>query len=213
MFKLFLSLTFAVGFASAATISTSVTCDGVTTVGTFSASCNSIGSFANADVTAPSFVDMFSGLFQLGVAATAIGDGPNESSSASANFSEDYVFTVSGGTGNGSFFPCFSGSGNSSASQSFAGVSFGFTDAPAGVTNCFGNQPSGTPKPFTFGVSQIVSVGMQGSAASGFFMFGEFGAFESFDQILFFRRIWKPTLECDLHARGGSRTCRVVVAV
>jgi len=107
MFKLFLSLTFAVGFASAATISTSVTCDGVTTVGTFSASCNSIGSFANADVTAPSFVDMFSGLFQLGVAATAIGDGPNESSSASANFSEDYVFTVSGGTGNGSFFPLF----------------------------------------------------------------------------------------------------------
>lgn len=50
MFKNVLSLTFAASLASAATISTSATCDGVTTVGTFSASCNDGHYMASADL-------------------------------------------------------------------------------------------------------------------------------------------------------------------
>jgi hypothetical protein len=48
MFKYLLSLTFAVGLASAATISTSATCDALTVVGIFSASCNHLTSQAQA---------------------------------------------------------------------------------------------------------------------------------------------------------------------
>jgi len=51
MSKLVLSLTFAVGVASAATISTSATCDGMTTVGTTLAMCNDGRSAASAQVS------------------------------------------------------------------------------------------------------------------------------------------------------------------
>jgi hypothetical protein len=76
MFKL--PLIFAVSFASAATISTSATCDGVTTVGTFSASCADGRSGANAVV-------QIDHPFDLGVLADTV---PNlaASSSASAGF-------------------------------------------------------------------------------------------------------------------------------
>ena len=62
MFKYALSLTFAIALASAATISTSVTCDGVTTVGTFSARCDVGLYMASAGLGAPSFVDTRIGL-------------------------------------------------------------------------------------------------------------------------------------------------------
>jgi hypothetical protein len=60
---------------------------------------------------------------------------------------DDYVFTVFGGTGDGSFFPCFSGSRNSMAGISFATIGFEVVDQPHGAFNCFGNQPRGAPQP------------------------------------------------------------------
>jgi hypothetical protein len=182
MFRYVLSLAFAVSLLSAATINTTVMCDGVTTVGTTLAMCNDpFRSGAYASLTAPPFGPGFQVSVDAGSAV-----GPN-SSSASANFMDDYVFTMVGGTGNGSYFPCFSGSGYSMAGGSFAGIGFEVIDQPQGAFNCFGNQPRGTPKPFTFGVPQIVDVEMNGSAASGLpGIFREFDASASFDGILFF---------------------------
>src|ERR1700720_3938233 len=105
MFKYLLSLTFAVSFATAATIITTATCDGVTTTGTTFAMCNiPFGAGAVASITAPSFEESPSLLetpFRVSVSAAGPG---NQSTSASANFFDDYVFTVFGGTGGGLFF-------------------------------------------------------------------------------------------------------------
>lgn len=90
MFKLFLSLTFAVSLASAATISTSATCDGVTTVGVFSASCDDGRVVASASLQS-------SGMPFISVSAGALGvPPPLASASAVANFFDDYVFNGDG---------------------------------------------------------------------------------------------------------------------
>ena len=183
MLRYVLSFTFAVGLASAATISTSATCDGVTTVGTTFAMCNlPFGAGAFASINAPSLLDNMS--FGFGVSVSAAGLG-NQSISASANFSDDYVFTVLGRTGGGLFFPCFSGVGQGSGGGSFAGVGLGFTDVRGvGTSNCGIQLRGGTPQPFTFGVPQIVLVGLQAFAGVG--PSGEFDANVSLDHILFF---------------------------
>jgi hypothetical protein len=186
LFKYVLSVSLAMSFASAATISTSATCDGVTTIGTTFAMCNiPFGAGAVASITAPSFEESPSSLetpFRLSVSAAGPG---NQSTSASANFSDDYVFTVLGGTGGGLFFPCFVGSGQGSGGGSFAGVVLGFTDVPGnGTTNCGIQLRGGTPQPFTFGVPQVVPVGLQAFAGVG--PSGEFDANVSLYQILFF---------------------------
>ena len=71
--------------------------------------------------------------------------------------------------------------------MSFAGIGFGIIDHPGGNDNCFPNgQPArGTPKPFTFGVPQIVHVEVEGSAFAGSFSFGA-GGLESLDGIRFY---------------------------
>jgi hypothetical protein len=147
MFKYVLSLTFAVCLASAATIGTTATCDGVATVGTFFASCNDGLYMAFASLTAPSFVDTQIGLSDFGVSVDVSGNLPGRGT-ATASFSDDYVFTMYGGTGNGSFCPGIltaHGSGGS-AGMFFAGIR---------TEDCF---ISGRV-PFTFGVPQIVSIG------------------------------------------------------
>jgi hypothetical protein len=110
MFKYVLSLIFAVGLATGATISTTATCDGVITVGTTSASCSTPDVFAQASVGRTSVSVLAEG--------TSPPFGPG---SASANFSADEVFTVNGGTGEGFFFPCFVGGGFAMVSMSFGG--------------------------------------------------------------------------------------------
>jgi hypothetical protein len=151
MVKYVLSLTFAVSLASAATISTSATCDGVTTVGMFFASCNDGRYMAYASLSAPSFVDTQIGLsdFSVSVDVNQVGLGPPGAGSATASFGDDYVFTMYGGTGNGSYCPGIltaHGSGGS-AGMFFAGIR---------TEDCF---ISGRV-PFTFGMPQIVSIGM-----------------------------------------------------
>jgi hypothetical protein len=157
VFRYILSLTFAAGFASAATISTSASCDGVTTVGTFGASCNDGLYMAFASIDAPSFVDTRIGQFPaFSVNVDVSGNLPG-SGVATASFSDDYVFTIFGGTGNGSFCPVINtnhGSG-ASAGMTFAGIR---------TEDCF--IPFIGRVPFTFGVPQIISIDM-GARASG----------------------------------------------
>lgn len=175
MFRYVLFLAFAVGFASAATIMTTATCGQVTTVGTFSASCN-VGAgavIADAFILAPSFIDSRTpGGFDFGVETSAGGIG---GASASAQFADDYIFTVFGGTGQEFFFPCFSGFGNGQGGGSFAGISFNGVSR-MGTFNCPPGSPPYSPavlkallpdsKPFTFGVPQIVHIELNALSTS-----------------------------------------------
>jgi hypothetical protein len=181
MFKYVLFLTFVVSLASAATISTSATCDGVTSFGTLSASCNDGHYMASANL-------VISGGLSVGVHVSPSTGFPPGTGSASANFSDDFVFTVNGGIGNGFFFPCFFGSSDAgtSVTMGLAGIGLGINDF-LNHSNCMGNQPvagSPAPKPFTFGVPQIVQVDMTGSGNLP--LTREADASESLDNILFF---------------------------
>jgi hypothetical protein len=191
MFKYVLSLTFAVGLASAATISTSAECDGGTTSGTFSANCNHLGFEAQASLEA-------SGTFSVFTEASLA--APNEPGDccavASANFSDDYYFTVFGGTGNGFFLPCFVGSSEgaaSSATMSFAGLAFDIT--PLGnPTNCvsFPFFPINLTKSFTFGVPQTVDITMLGGSNYSSIPPFSSSVSESLDHIMFYDSAGNP---------------------
>ena len=182
MFKYVLSLTFAVSSTSAATISASATCDGVTTVGTpsaftLSANCNDGRFSADAQLGAPSFVDSATGpdltAFNVLVAAGIFGFPPG-SGLADAVLDADYVFTVFGGTGDGSFFPCFHVRGIGLAAMAVDGIGAQVFDAPfIGADTCglYGqSNPFGSPIPFTFGVPQIVHIHMEGSTSGAEFV-------------------------------------------
>jgi hypothetical protein len=158
MFKCLLSLPLAVGLAPAAIVSTSVTCNDVTTIGTTSASCNDVGR-SNASASSPNPFP-FGGI--VGIVAQAVAESfppgsPPNSAEAHASFSEDYVFTVFGGTGGGFFRPCFSSHGTGATGPGVASFDgFGSpSDPPFSV--CVGpSGPFPSPGAFTFGVSQIV---------------------------------------------------------
>jgi hypothetical protein len=174
MFKYVLSLTFAVGFAAAATISTIATCDGVTTVGTDLAVCNDGRMEARAAVGAP-LIASRADSFGVSLHAGVVGLTGGGFASATANFSDDYVFTVSGGSGNGFFFPLFVLDHNGgTAGISFAGI--GGPPCLPDIVSC--------SKPFTFGVPQIVAIGMGGEAFGVSTRVGDADA--HLDQILFF---------------------------
>jgi hypothetical protein len=160
--KYLLFLTLVVSFARAAMISTSATCDGVATVGTFSANCNGgSGSSAGANVTSTG------PFFDVGAHAQSLFTG---SASATATFSDIYFFTVSGGTGKGSFYPCFVAGGNHAAMEDgfFDGISVSFDGSNA--SNCFGDGSGLFPfsKPLTFSVPQVVGLALTASAVAGF---------------------------------------------
>ena len=183
MFQYVLSITFAVGLATAATISTTATCDGVTTVGTSSAMCNDGSFFAAASVSA----------FMVNVQAGQVTGLPGSSTgSASASFSGNFMFTVTGGSGNGFFYPCFFGSSDtfgSSAEMSFAGIAFSLFPSESPSTNCADPRSLNFPsaKPFTFGVPQIVPIVNSGSAPGDPFHGTSAGeTFLPFSEISFF---------------------------
>ena len=186
MVRCVLCFTFAVSLASAATISTSATCDGVTTVGTTSASCG--------DSTAQALVQITGISFEVSVqAAIARSAVPPSSASSSASFSGNYVFTMFGGTGEGFFYPCFearspSHLGGVMGGGSFDGVGFSFLETPF-VTNCNGGPDNfQNSKPFTYGVPQIVPFSMDATAVinAPTFEFVDEQADESFIGFAFF---------------------------
>jgi len=82
---------------------------------------------------------------------------PFHAGSASASFLDDYVFTVFDGTGNGFFCAAIINGHSTGAS---AGISFGGALCPV--------SPPVASKPFTFGVPQIISIGMGGQASAIF---------------------------------------------
>jgi hypothetical protein len=203
MFRYVLSLTFAVGLSPAATMTARASCDGVTTVGTNSAFCDDGRFMARAGGGGPAFVDSRIapglGAFGVGVSASPSPSGfpPVGSSSAFVSFEDDYMFTVFGGTGAGSFFPCFGGISvaGSSVFMSLGGIGLGIVDIPSGLdTNCPGPGPFPGSKPFIFGVPEIVHISIMGSASTSFQ--SEVDAFESFDRdrgILFFDPAGNPS--------------------
>jgi hypothetical protein len=92
------------------------------------------------------------------------------SSFTSASASGDFLFTVFGGTGQASFYPCFVAGGNHTAEEDgfFDGISVSFYGSSG--SNCFGDGSGLFPssKPLTFGVSQIVPFQIAASAFAGF---------------------------------------------
>lgn len=163
MLKYVLPLTFAAAFATAATISTSATCDGVTTVGTSSAMCSDGRSFASAGISGSLQVLTFPSFFTVFVDAGPLNVLPGSAvASASASFSEEAVFTVSGGTGNGFFYPCVFATSHNGGSASIGFGTFSGPCLPPGST-FFGEQP------FIFGVPQIVQITAQGSVPGASF--------------------------------------------
>jgi hypothetical protein len=177
MFRYFLSFGFVVSFVSAATIQTEAVCDYQSSVGTLSASCNFLLAEAQAKLE-------ISGPFSV----FAEGGGSlNDFGIATANFSDDYIFTVNNGTGNGSFFPCFAGGGGGTAMMSFDGIAVdvSFRDLRSGSCT-FLPFSFAQSKPFIFGVPQIVHITMY-AYATQVDRFGDHGMVsESLDHILFF---------------------------
>lgn len=92
---------------------------------------------------------------------------------------------MNGGIGNGFFFPCFSGSSDAgtSVSMGLAGIGLSISDL-INISNCGPPPFSPAPKPFTFGVPQIVQVGMTGSGNLPLTREADAGV--GLDQILFF---------------------------
>jgi len=112
--------------------------------------------------------------FGVSVHAGVVGFPPGFAS-ATANFADDYVFTVSGGSGNGFFFPLFVLDHNGgTAGISFAGI--GGPPCLPDIVSC--------SKPFTFGVPQIVAISGAGQAFGVSTRVGDAAA--RLDQILFF---------------------------
>ena len=186
MFRYVLFLTFAVGLASAATFNATATCDGVTTTGTTSASCNDNGAMASASALG------ISAQAQAITGAVQPGSPPN-SAFASANFSDNYFFTVSGETGQGSFYPCFEGGGNGEATEQglFDGVTI--DGIPSGGSNCFGTAADLFPlsKPLTFGETQIIPIQVAASALAENSSFDGFASI-GLDTIVFFDASGNP---------------------
>lgn len=128
---------------------------------------------------------LVSGGLSVGVDVSPSTRFPPGTGSASANFFDDFVFTVNGGIGNGFFFPCFSGSSDAGTSVSIglAGIGLSISDL-INISNCGLPPFFPAPKPFTFGVPQIVQVGMTGSGNLP--LTREAGAAVGLDHILFF---------------------------
>ncbi len=188
MFRIFVFLTSTLGVASAAAFSAIATCNGVTTTGTTSASCNDNGAMASASALGISAqAQAITGAVQPG--------SPLNSAFASANFSDNYFFTVSGGTGQGSFYPCFEGGGNGTAREqgTFDGVSFEEDGSPGGGSNCFGTAADLFPlsKPLTFGATQVVPVQIAVSVMAGDPFF-DVSAGIGLDTIVFFDASGNP---------------------
>jgi hypothetical protein len=163
MRRLFLLLVACVpGFAD--TLSTSVTCNGVTYNGTASASCTDSDASASA-----SSGNQMVGVFVL--------TDPGGSSQASASLSGVYELTVFGGSGDGFAAPelsassGFDGAGADSQAQeslmNSSGAGCYATSLEGGMleTNC-----TSTSLPFVFGVPETLTLSMNASAFSlGFY--------------------------------------------
>jgi hypothetical protein len=168
MSKTLLSLFVAVCSLNAATIMTQATCPGIGVLsGTTSVQCPppyaaSAGIVANA-------------VYQdsVSISANSHGAAPHhgDGSFASATFIDDYVLTVTGGTGSGIFAPClFAGAvyigTQTMGSASFGSVSFsGYRVANCGFQGA--PQPPTMFLPFTFDIPQTFAISLYSSTDEG----------------------------------------------
>jgi hypothetical protein len=144
------------------TLSTSVTCDGVTYYGSGSTSCGDAGATASAD-SGDLFVDAFVSSLTGGY------------SSASASFSGEYVLTVMGGSGDGFADPLLSAGGDSFGAEDVASSSASLGGSSGGCQATGGPLPpysSSTCTPtslsFVFGIPQTLDISLSANATSGF---------------------------------------------
>ena len=150
---------------SAGTVGTAVNCGGPPIVGSYSAACGSFGTGTGAEAEAS-----LTGMFASAGASTG---NSWDGSSASANFSADYMLTVTGGSGYGFFEPLWSGSfeNDDGLGQSWGQVELGSclmisTDGPPFSIGCT-PTPMGPTNFFAFGVPEIVGYGASVTAYAG----------------------------------------------
>jgi hypothetical protein len=169
-----LAATLGTGCALAATIATQVNCNGLVRTGTTSASCSTDLASASATIGASPFYQDSVGFSIEALGGTENFPPPLTTFSASATFQDDYVLTVTGGSGSGSIWPCMFASWDNYRGSGNAGINFGGSavSAPGSSTSggTFGRceGPPNTPLiPFTFGVPQTITVSMSGFATVG----------------------------------------------
>jgi hypothetical protein len=157
MLRSLLFFTLTTGCIAAATITTQVNCNGVVS----NSSCSD---------------SYFSASVSIGAGFSISADALQESNpflfasvSATATFQDDYLFTVTGGSGSGMVEPCITASWDADRGGAGAGISFGSASLSGGGSqggfsqSCEGGSPISL-LPFTFGVPQMVSVFMSASA-------------------------------------------------
>jgi hypothetical protein len=159
---LFFTLT--TGCIAAATITTQVNCDGVV-YNALTCSDSQTGASVSIAVDAQ-YVDSIG----MGISADGFADPfppPFVGYSAEASFQDDYLFTVTGGSGSGMIRPCISAFSDNYRGLGDAGIGFGNAglEGPGGQANssdsCEGAYIDEIP--FTFGIPQVVTVDMSAS--------------------------------------------------
>jgi hypothetical protein len=150
MLKRLISLALALGCIKGATICTFASCRGFGSVsGTTSASCPG----ADAEIVAnPVYQDSVNIQANSGGSDIPHGD---QGTFASATFIDDYILTVTGGTGQGFFVPCLSTIGEGFADGT-ASASFGNFSIEPGSTNCDHGQRRKSENAFHFWCSPDV---------------------------------------------------------
>jgi hypothetical protein len=178
MFKIVFSLAVTVSCASAGLIaSAQASCDSMTNTGTTSASC--FYSF-NVDPVHSGFLTVSASGFifdqgNIGGSADARAFGDRGTGNAFVSLSEDFIFTVNGGSGDGFFVGCFSGFADPgfAGAQVSAGGSFGGSGGSSffGPLDTCGSQFNflRDREPFTFGVSQILTAALSAGVNQQFF--------------------------------------------
>lgn len=164
-----LFFTLSTGCIAAATITTHVECDGVV----YNAlSCSDSQTSASVSIGATAqYVDSVG----LNIAADGAAfpfPPPFVTFSATATFQDDYLFTVTGGSGSGMIEPCIAVFWDNDRGNGDAGISFGSTGfsteggtREGALASCDGF--SIPLLPFTFGVPQVVTVSMSATAQVG----------------------------------------------
>jgi hypothetical protein len=169
MFKLVFSLAVTVSCASAGLIaSAQASCGGMRDTGTTFASC----SYSyNIDQVHSGFLTVIaSGLINeqgnIGGSADASAFGDRGTGFAGVSLSEDFILTVTGGSGDGFFVGCFSGFADPGigGAMVFVNGSFGGSggESSFGPLDTCGSQFNflRDREPFTFGVSQILTAAL-----------------------------------------------------
>ena len=180
MLKPIFCILLTIGCVKAATISLDVNCTPTgphlhqRTLGTIE--CSSGFQTATAGVSAQSFYQDTAGAG----AVTSISPphcmfGCISPAFATALFIDDYVFTITGGSGQGLFRPCLSAAGGASASFGNTSLTFGASCGTSAVQIPFTPFTFGVPQTFTLSLMAGDDGTLEQANLSGFEFFDVFG--------------------------------------